>query len=247
MTGEKDMFTSFEPSIEPMEKIVFGDNSKGEVLGLGKIAISNDHSITNVLLVESLGYKLLSVSQLCEKGYNCLFTNEGVSVFRREDSSIAFTGRLKGKLYLVDFTIDRVTPETCLVAKSSMGWLWRRQLAHVGMRNLAKLQKGEHILGLRNVVFEKDRLCSACQAGKQVGAPHHVKNIMTTTRPFKLLHIDLFGPVAYISIGGNKYGLVIIDDYSRFTWVFFLHDKSVVQETFKKFAKRAQNEFETKI
>jgi transposase InsO family protein len=59
--------------------------------------------------------------------------------------------------------------------------------------------------------------------------------------------MDLFGPVAYISIGGNKYGLVIVDDYSRFTWVFFLHDKSVVQYTFKKFAKRAQNEFETKI
>ena len=59
--------------------------------------------------------------------------------------------------------------------------------------------------------------------------------------------MDLFGPVAYISIGGNKYGLVIVDDYSRFTWVFFLHDKSIVQETFKKFAKRAQNEFETKI
>ena len=59
--------------------------------------------------------------------------------------------------------------------------------------------------------------------------------------------MNLFGPVAYISIGGNKYGLVIVDDYSRFTWVFFLHDKSEVQETFKKFAKRAQNEFETKI
>ena len=59
--------------------------------------------------------------------------------------------------------------------------------------------------------------------------------------------MDLFGLVAYISIGGNKYGFVIVDDYSRFTWVFFLHDKSVVQETFKKFAKRAQNEFETKI
>jgi hypothetical protein len=244
MTGGKEIFTSFEPCTKPMEKIVVGDNSKGEVLGLGKIAISNDHSITNVYLVESLGYNLLSVSQLCEKGYNCLFTNEGVTVFRMEDSSIAFTGRLKGRLYLVDFTIDRVTPETCLVAKSSMGWLWHRQLAHVGMRNLAKLQKGGHILGLTDVVFEKDRLCSACQAGKQVGAPHPVKTIMTTTRPLKLLHMDLFGPIAYISIGGNKYGLVIVDDYSRFTWVFFLQDKSEVQGAVKKFIKRAQNEFE---
>ena len=56
-----------------------------------------------------------------------------------------------------------------------------------------------------------------------------------------------FGPVAYISIGGNKYGFAIVDDYSHFTWVFFLYDKNIVQETFKKFTKRAQNEFETKI
>jgi transposase InsO family protein len=59
--------------------------------------------------------------------------------------------------------------------------------------------------------------------------------------------MDLFGPIAYISIGDNKYGLVIIDDYSRFTWVFFLHDKSETQTVLKKFLKRAQNEFDGKI
>ena len=63
----------------------------------------------------------------------------------------------------------------------------------------------------------------------------------------ELLHIDIFGPVAYISPGGNKYDFVIIDDYSRFTWVFFLRDKSEVQAIFKKFARRAQNEFDVKI
>jgi hypothetical protein len=70
---------------------------------------------------------------------------------------------------------------------------------------------------------------------------------MTTTRPLELLHMDLFGPIAYLSIGGNKYGLVIVDDFSRFTWVFFLHDKSETQAIFKKFARRAQNEFDLKI
>jgi hypothetical protein len=75
---------------------------------------------------------------------------------------------------------------------------------------MAKLQKDEHILGLTNVVFEKDRLCSACQAGKQVGAHHSAKNILSSSRPLKLLHMDLFGPIAYISIGGNKYGLVLL-------------------------------------
>jgi hypothetical protein len=59
-----------------------------------------------------------------------------------------------------------------------------------------------------------------------VGAQHHAKNIMTTTRTLKIPHMNWFGPIAYISIDGNKYGLVIIDDYSRFTCVFFLQDKS---------------------
>jgi transposase InsO family protein len=70
---------------------------------------------------------------------------------------------------------------------------------------------------------------------------------MTTTRPFEMLHINLFGPVAYISIVSNKYGLVIIDDYSRFTWVFFLQDKGETQEVLKKFLRRTQNEFVVKV
>jgi len=247
MTGEKNMFTSFQPNQTTSERIVFGDNSKGDILGLGKVAISNDNSNSNVLLVDSLGYNLLSVSQLCEKGYNCLFTDKGVEVSRRSDASIAFTGQLKGKLYLVDFTSSRVESDTCLVAKSSMSWLWHRHLAHVGMRNLANLQRGGHILEITNVSFKKDRICSACQARKQVGVKHPAKNIVTTSRPLELLHMDLFGPNAYISIGGNKYGFVIVDDFSHFTWVFFLRDKGETQGIFKKFARRAQNEFKVKI
>jgi transposase InsO family protein len=63
----------------------------------------------------------------------------------------------------------------------------------------------------------------------------------------EMLHMDLFGPVAYISIGGNKYGLVIVDDYSRFTWVLFLQDKSETQEVLKKLLRRVINEFDAKV
>jgi transposase InsO family protein len=70
---------------------------------------------------------------------------------------------------------------------------------------------------------------------------------MTTDRPLELLHMDLFGPIAYISIDGSKYCLVIVDDYSRFTWVFFLQEKSQTQETLKGFLRRAQNEFGLRI
>jgi hypothetical protein len=110
-------------------------------------------------------------------GYNCLFTDIGVTVFRRSYDSIAFKGVLEGQLYLVDF--NQAELDTCLIAKTNMGWLWHRRLAHVGMKNLHKLLKGEHILGLTNVHFEEDMVCSACQAGKQVGAHHPHKNIMT--------------------------------------------------------------------
>jgi transposase InsO family protein len=71
--------------------------------------------------------------------------------------------------------------------------------------------------------------------------------MMATSIPLELLHMDLFGPIAYLSIGGSKYGLVIVDDFSRFTWVFFLQDKSETQGILKCFLRRAQNEFELKL
>jgi hypothetical protein len=220
---------------------------QGQVLGFGKIAITTEYSISKVLLVESLDYNLLSISQLCEMGYNYLFTDKGVTVFRRSDGSFAFKDVLRGKLYLVDFIPEEVKVDRFITAKTNMGWLWYRRLAHVGMRNLHKLQNDGHILELTNIVLEKDRPCGACESGKQVGTHHRAKNIMTTTRILEMLHMDLFGPVAYISIGSNKYGLVIVDDYSRFTWVFFLQDKSEIQEVLKKFLRRAQNEFDAKV
>jgi hypothetical protein len=115
------------------------------------------------------------------------------------------------------------------------------------MNNLNKLLKVEHIIGLTIVQFEKNRICSASQAGKQVSAPHPSKNVLTTTRPSKLFHMDIFGPVSYVSIGRNKYGFIIIDDYSRHTLVLFMRDNNKVHEIFKKFALIAPNKFEVKI
>jgi hypothetical protein len=92
MTGEKKMFTSYVKNKDSQDMIIFGDGNQCKVKGLGKIAITNEHSISNVFLVELLGYNLLSISQLCYMGYNCLFTNVDVSVFRRNDGSLAFKG-----------------------------------------------------------------------------------------------------------------------------------------------------------
>jgi hypothetical protein len=114
------------------------------------------------------------------------------------------------------------------------------------MSTLKKLLKKELVRGSKDIKFEKDKLCRACQAGKQVVNTHPTKDYMSTSRVLKLLHVDLFGPTTYKSLGGNLYCLVIVD-YSRYTWVFFLHDKTKVAACFKKFAKRAQSEFKVKL
>jgi hypothetical protein len=136
------MYSSYEKNDDPQRAITFRDGNQGLVKGLGKISISSDHSISNIFLVDSLDYNLLSVSQLCKMGYNCLFTDDGVTVFRRSDDSIAFKGVLDGQLYLVVFNDNNAKLDTCLIAKTNIGWLWHRRLAHVGMKNLHKLLKG---------------------------------------------------------------------------------------------------------
>src|SRR3954465_14252259 len=152
----------------------------------------------------------------------------------------------KGDLYIVDFSLGPVV-STCLMAKATSVWLWHRRLGHAGMKNLQTLISKKHVVGINEVKFDKDRLCSACEVGKITKKHHSAKTIMTTTRPLELLHMDLFGPQNYASLGGNKYGLVIVDDFSRYTWVFFLDDKSKVVEIFKSFAKRAQTEYELSL
>jgi hypothetical protein len=85
----------------------------------------------------------------------------------------------------------------------------------------SQTSEGRTCVSSNKCVFRKDRPYAACQAGKQVGSAHHSKNVMTTSRPLELLHMDLFGPVADLSIGGSKYGLVVVDDFSRFTGILF--------------------------
>jgi hypothetical protein len=123
MTRERRIFISLEKNDCSSDCITFGYNSQGRVLGFGKIAIINKHSICKVLLVESLDYNLLFILQLCEMGYNYLFTDKGMAIFRRSDDSFAFKGVLRGKLYLVDFIPEKVKLDKCLITKTNMGWL----------------------------------------------------------------------------------------------------------------------------
>ncbi|KAK1650213.1 hypothetical protein QYE76_068018 [Lolium multiflorum] len=209
MTGGRGVLDQFIEDINKKSSITFGDNSKGKVLGYGKVAISKDLS---------------------------------------DNLKLVLVGYVENNLYVVDLSKESPSPSTCLMAaKHDEGWLWHRRLGHVNMRNLKQLLKGEHIVGLTDISFEKDRVCSACVAGKQLKKSHPIKSIVTTSRPLELLHLDLFGPSHYDTLGGSKYGLVIVDDYSRYSWVFLLKSKDETHREFIIFAKKAQRMYESEI
>jgi hypothetical protein len=124
MTGDLRMFNSINSiDNDGIRSITFGDNGKGKVKGLGKIAISNDLSISNVLLVESLNFNLLSVAQLCDLDFKCIFSVDDIEIISVDGSNLIFKGFRYENLYLVDFNARETQLSICLLTKSSMGWL----------------------------------------------------------------------------------------------------------------------------
>src|SRR3954467_1436907 len=135
MTGDKELFTEDKLTESSQNYITFGDNNKGKVIGMGKVAILKDKHIDKVRLVHYLGYNLMSISKLCDMGMLVLFPASRCVVFSQNDYTFVFEGLRKGDLYIVDFSSGPAT-STCLMAKATSCWLWHRRLGHVGMKNL---------------------------------------------------------------------------------------------------------------
>src|SRR3954470_3750601 len=138
MTGDKELFTEEKLTQSSQKYITFGDNNKGKVIGLGKVSILKDKHIDKGMLVQSLGYDLMSISKLCYMGMLVLFSASRCAVFSQDDYSFVFEGYRKGDLYIIDFS-SGPTVSTFLLAKATSGWLWHRRLGHAGMKNLQTL------------------------------------------------------------------------------------------------------------
>src|SRR3954470_2618187 len=247
MTGSKDLVVDVHKIPSMPTNVEWGDASSSKVLGLGKVVISHDLTIEKVVLVESLAYNLLSVRQLAIMGFATFFDLDTVALLWSKTLKVAFVGHVKNRLYVVNFSERPTKTATCLMAKVDVGWLWHRRLAHVNMRSLQSLLKGDHVRGLTNVSFAKDRACSACIEGKLHEKAHPPTTIIFSKRPLELLHLDLFGPPSFDSLGGRKYCLVIVGDCSRYTWVYFFKRKSETQQTVIDFANEAQRQHTAKI
>jgi hypothetical protein len=169
------------------------------------------YSLLDVMLVETLGYNLISVRALGKMGFAVFIDNEIVVLLWSKSRKVAFVGHIENNLYVVDFSGETTTSAMCLFGKADVGWFWHRRLSYVNMRTLQSLHKGGHILRLKeNVSFAKDRVCRACVLGKMHDSPHSSKTIISSKRILELLHVDLFGPPSHASLGGKKYFLVIV-------------------------------------
>ena len=114
----------------------------------------------------------------------------------------------------------------CHLTKIDQTWLWYRKLRHISLRSLDKVIRNEAVVGIPSLDINGKFFCGDCQVGKQTKTSHRRLKECYTIRVLELLHLDLMGPMQTESLGGKKYVLVVVDDYSRFTWVRFLKGKS---------------------
>ncbi|GJU68874.1 retrovirus-related pol polyprotein from transposon TNT 1-94 [Tanacetum coccineum] len=183
--------------------VKFGNDHFGAIMGYEDYVIG-DSVISRVYYVEGLGHNLFSVGKFCSHGSN-LYT---ISVEEMINSSIV-----------------------CLLSKASKNksWLWHRRLNHLNFGTINDLFIKDLVRGLPRLKFEKDNLCSACQLGKSKKHTQKPKAENTIMEVLHTLHMDLCRTMRVQSINGKKYILVIVDDYSRFTWVKFLRNRTLVE------------------
>ncbi|GJS09882.1 retrovirus-related pol polyprotein from transposon TNT 1-94 [Tanacetum coccineum] len=197
-----------------------------KILGYGDYQIGNV-MISRVYYVEGLGHNLFSVGQFCDSNLEVAFRQHTCFIRNLEGVDL-LTGSRGNNLYTLSLGDMMASSPICLLSKASKtkSWLWHRRLSHLNFGAINHLARHGLVRGLPKLKFEKDHLCSACAMGKSKKKPHKPKSEDTNQEKLYLLHMDLCGPMRVASVNGKKYILVIIDDYSRFTWVKCLRLKN---------------------
>ncbi|GJS00632.1 retrovirus-related pol polyprotein from transposon TNT 1-94 [Tanacetum coccineum] len=154
----------------------------------------------------------------------------------------------RNDVYVLD--MSSLTPNgACFFAKASesVNWLWHKTLSRLNFKNINKLAKQNKVLGLPSLVYSNDKPCSACEKGKHKRASFKTKQNFSIRKCLHLLHLDLFGPISPMSVNHDKYTLVIVDEYLRYTWVYFLRKKSQAAEMIMSFIRMVENQNDVKV
>nr|GEY55590.1 putative ribonuclease H-like domain-containing protein [Tanacetum cinerariifolium] len=246
MSGNKDKLEDFEDF--DGGEVIFG-GSIGKISGKGTIK-TKTLNFKNVLYVEELQhFNLISVSQISDQTHWVLFTKNKCLVLSKDFplpdlSMVILSIPRKHNLYTPK------GPLTCLIAKASQNesTLLHRRLGHVNFKNINKLVKGNLVRGLPPKVFQNNHTCVTCNKGKQHKASYKaIPSINLITEPLHSLHMDLFGPTSVRSINNKYYCFFITDEYTRFSWVYFLEHKSDTFLILKNFITLVENQFNHKV
>ncbi|GJR41652.1 retrovirus-related pol polyprotein from transposon TNT 1-94 [Tanacetum coccineum] len=184
---------------------------------------------------------LFSVGQFCDADLEVAFWKNTCFIRNLEGVDL-LSGSRDTNLYTISLDDMLKSSPICLLSKASKtkSWLWHRRLSHLNFGTLNKLAKDGLARGILRLKFQKDHLCSACALGKSKKSSHQPKAEDTNQEKLYLLHMDLCGPMRVASINGKRYILVIVDDYSRFTWVRFLKTKDEAPAAIIKCIKNIQ-------
>ncbi|GJV65249.1 retrovirus-related pol polyprotein from transposon TNT 1-94 [Tanacetum coccineum] len=213
---------------------------------VAKILRYGDYQIVNVTIlrvyyVEGLGHNLFYVGKFCDSNLEVTFCQHTCFIRNLEVVDL-LTGSRGNNMYTLSLRDMMESSPICLLSKASKtkSWLWHRRLSHMNFSAINHLARHGLVRGLLKLKFEKDHLCSACAMGKSKKKPHKPKSKDTNPEKLYLLHMDLCVPMRVASVNGKKYILVIVDDYSRFTWVKCLRSKDEALDFIIKFLKMIQ-------
>ena len=232
MTGDKSLFKTLKEKEDGF--VTFGDGSHSQVLGKGIVDILGLPLLTDVLYIKGLKVNLLSITQICDEDFLVQFSKKRRLILNEEGVQV-----LKG-LWTTDNCYG-VIPKpsiTCRSARVNLLELWHQRLGHANYKRVAKVSKLEAVIGLPKFGKVEKNVCGPCQLGKQTKSSHPKVNIVTTSRPLELLHVDLMGPTRIESMGGKRYIMVVVDDFSRYSWLDFLREMSEACDKMERLCKR---------
>nr|GFC18020.1 putative ribonuclease H-like domain-containing protein [Tanacetum cinerariifolium] len=220
--------------------VKFGNDHVAKIMGYGDYQIGNV-TISWAYYVEGIGHNLFSVGQFCDSDLEVAF-RQHTCFIRNLDGVDLLTGSRGNNLYTLSIQDMIASSPLCLLSKASKtkSWLWHRRLSHLNFGAINHLARQGLVRGLSKLKFKKDHLCSTCAMGKSTRKTHKPESEDTNQEKLYLLHMDLCGPMRVESVNGKKYILVIVDDYSRFTWVKFLRSKDETPDFIIKFLKMIQ-------
>ena len=226
----------------------FGDNSRIQIKGRGEIEVNQkDGSIFclgNILFVPKLEANILSLGRLDEEGYQMIMGEGKLTIFNPNGHLFAEVYRSKGRLYLLKLSIV----DQCLIMTEATpeDWIWHSRFGHLNFRTLKEMSTKKSVEGLPPINIT-NKLCQNCIAGKHHRTSFPKKSAFRETEPLELIHMDICGSITLSTLGGSRYFLLIIDDFSRLTWVAMLQCKSDAFEAFKRFKNLAETEKGMKI